>query len=134
MVSDAMPGSPDGDFAPRGLSTIGLDAKHIATLAQVLRVFVKQDWEWYSRLVMASGEHEPIDLRFVQFPVTFIAGTWDSVSSAEDVQAVSRHVRGSRYVELAATHYIPFQFPSAMSSELGLLADRTALGRRLASE
>jgi 3-oxoadipate enol-lactonase len=133
-VSDGMPGSPDGDFVRRWLITIGLDAKHIATLVHVLRVFAKHDWAWYSRLARASGEHEPIDLRFVKFPVTFIAGTWDSISSAEDVRAASRQVSGSRYVELDGTHYVPLQFPSVMRSELSMLVDRSALGRGLPSD
>jgi len=133
-VIDGLPGSPDGNFARRGLSTIGLDARHIATLLHVLRVFAKHDWAWYSRLVKASGEQELLDLRFVTFPVTFIAGTWDSISSADDIQAASRHVSGSRYVELAGTHYVPLQFPSVMSSELSLLVERSVLGRGLSLE
>ena len=127
-LSDGLPGSPDGDFARRWLSTIGLDARHIVTLVHVLRVFAKHDWVWYSRLVKAGGEHEPIDLRFVKFPVTFIAGTWDTITSAEDVQAASRQVTGSRYLELDGTHYVPLQFPSMMSTELSLLVDRSAIG------
>ena len=83
---------------------------------------------------LTSGEHEPIDLRFVTFPVTFIAGTWDSISSADDVRAASRHVSGSRYVELDGTHYVPLQFPSVTSSELRLLVDRSGLGRGLSSD
>jgi 3-oxoadipate enol-lactonase len=133
-LSDSLPASPNGDFARRWLTTIGLDARHVATLVHVLRTFAKHDWAWYSRLARASGEHEPIDLRFVTFPVTFIAGTWDSISSAEDVQAASRQVSLSRYVELDGTHYVPLQFPSVMSSELRLLVDRSALGRGLSSD
>lgn len=133
-VIDGVPGSPDGKFARRGLSATGLDARRIATLVHILRVFAKHDWAWYSRLVRASGEHELIDLRFVKFPVTFIAGTWDSITSAYDVQAASRRVSGSRFVELDGTHYVPLQFPSVMSSELGLLVDRSVLGRGLSLE
>ena len=133
-VIDGVPGSPDGKFAGRGLTAIGLNARHLTTLVHVLRVFAKHDWAWYSRLVKASGQHEVIDLRFVQFPVTFIAGTWDSISSAGDVRAASRKVGGSRYVELAGTHYVPLQFPSVMSSELSLLVDRSVFGRRSSLE
>ncbi len=133
-VIDGMPASSGRDISRRWLSTVGFDAKHIALLVHVLGAFAKHDWAWYSRLVKASGEHEPIDLHFVRFPVTFIAGAWDSISSAGDVRAVSRHVSGSRYVELAGTHYVPLQFPSVMGSELSLLVDRTALGRGLSLE
>lgn len=125
-LSDGLPASPSGHLDLRGLSTIGLDAMHLPTLVQVLKAFAKQDWAWYSRLVKATGDHEPMDLRFVDFPVTFIAGTWDSISSAPDVKAASRRLPGSRYLELAGTHYVPLQFPSVMRSELDLLADRCA--------
>jgi pimeloyl-ACP methyl ester carboxylesterase len=126
-LSDGMPVSRDGHLDPRSLWTIGLDALHFSTLVQVLRVFAKHDWPWYSRLARATGDHEPIDLRFVDFPVSFVSGTWDSISSAPDMQAASRQVPGSRYLELAGTHYVPLQFPSVMSSELDLLIARSSL-------
>ena len=133
-VSDGMPGSPDGDFVRRWLITIGLDAKHIATLVHVLRVFAKHDWAWYSRLARASGEHEPIDLRFVRCPVRVFAARWDWIAAAAAGRAARRQVRGSRYVELDGTHYVPLQFPSVMRSELSMLVDRSALGRGLPSD
>ena len=126
-LSDGLPVSTDGHLDPRGLSTIGLDALHLTTLVRVLRAFAKHDWAWYSRLARATGDHEPIDLGFVDFPVTFVAGTWDSISSARDMQTASRPVRGSRYRELAGTHYVPLQFPSVMRSELDRLIARSAL-------
>jgi hypothetical protein len=35
----------------------------------------------------------------------------------------------SRYVELAATHFVPLQFPNRVSAELGDLIDRCTLER-----
>jgi 3-oxoadipate enol-lactonase len=124
-LSDGMPASEGGHFDPRALSTFGLDAMHLTTLIHVLRVFAKHDWAWYSRLAKATGDHEPMDLDFFSAPVTFIAGKWDSISSAKEVEAASDRVRGSRYVELAGTHYIPLQFPSVMKAELDRLIDRS---------
>jgi hypothetical protein len=63
----------------------------------------------------------------VDFPVTFIGATWDSICSAVDVQAASRRVARSRYVELAGTHYVPLQFPTVMKDELDLLVGRAAV-------
>jgi pimeloyl-ACP methyl ester carboxylesterase len=125
--TDGLPASFDGPFDMRRLSTFGLDVVHLTTLLQVLRAFGKHDWPWYSRLARASGEHQPIDLRFVDFPVTFVAGRWDSITSTRDMRAASRRVRGSRFVELAGTHYVPLQFPSVMSSELAFLVGRSPL-------
>jgi 3-oxoadipate enol-lactonase len=124
---DGLPASPEG-FDLRSLSTVGLDAVHLNTLLHVLRAFARHDWAWYSHLVKAAGEHEPIDLRFVGVPVTFVAGKWDSITSAQRMRAASAEVRGSRYVELAATHFVPLQFPAVMNSELSRLIDRSEFG------
>lgn len=126
-LSDGMPASGGGQFDPRALSTFGLDAMHLTTLVHVLRVFAKHDWAWYSMLARATGDHEPMDLSFFDAPATFVAGKWDSISSAKDVRAASDRVRQSRYVELPGTHYVPLQFPSVMRSELDLLIARSAL-------
>ena len=127
-LADGLPSSPDGGFDVRGLSTIGLDAVHLNTLVPVLRAFAKHDWAWYSRLAKAAGEHEPMDLQFVDVPVTFVAGKWDSITSAESVRAASAQVNASRYVELAGTHFVPLQFPTVMNSELERLVALSDLG------
>ncbi len=123
-LSAGLPASSDARLDHRGLSTVGLDAMHFPTLLSVLHAFAKHDWVWYSRLAHASGDPEPMDLGFVDFPVTFIGGTWDAICSAPDVQAASRRVAESRYVELAGTHYLPLQFPSVIRDELDLLVGR----------
>ena len=126
-LSNGMPASPGGRFDPHGLETLGLDAMHLGTLLHVLRTFAKHDWEWYSVLAKATGEHGPIDLAFVDVPVTFVAGRWDSITSAKDMRVASGQVADSRYVELPGTHYVPLQFPTVMSSELRLLVERCGL-------
>jgi pimeloyl-ACP methyl ester carboxylesterase len=60
-------------------------------------------------------------------PVTYIAGTWDSITSAERIRAASAQTPGSRYVELPATHFVPLQLPDRMSAELGSLVTRCRL-------
>jgi len=125
--SAGLPTSPDGHFSPRGMSSVGLDAMHLPSILHVLSAFAKHDWTWYSRLARATGDAEPMDLGFVDFPVTFIAGKWDSICSAVDMKLVSRKVAHSAYVELAGTHYLPVQFPSVMKEELDRLIRRAAL-------
>jgi pimeloyl-ACP methyl ester carboxylesterase len=60
-------------------------------------------------------------------PVTYIAGTWDSITSAERIRAASARTPGSRYVELPATHFVPLQLPDRMSAELSSLVTRCRL-------
>jgi len=126
-LGDGLPGSPDRGFDPRGVGTLGLDLVHGDILLRVLRRFAHHDWPWYSRLARAVGDHPPIDLCTIDMPVTYLAGSWDAVTSAERMRAASEETPRSQYVELAATHFVPLQFPERMSTELNRLIDRCHL-------
>jgi 3-oxoadipate enol-lactonase len=124
-MADALPASPGGAFDVRSLRTLGLDAVHLNSVLQVARTFARHDWQWYSRLARATGDHKPIDLSFIEVPVTFVAGKWDAITSADTMRAAHAQVRGSRFVELPATHFVPLQFPKNMRAELSALVDRS---------
>ena len=126
-LGDGLPGSPEHGFDPRGVATLGLDVIHGQTLVKVLRRFADHDWPWYSRLARAVGDHPPMDLSAIDIPVTYLAGTWDAITSAKQMRAASEQTPHGRYVELAATHFVPLQFPSRVSAELGELVDRCTL-------
>ena len=126
-LGNGLPGSPEHGFDPRGLSTFGLDVIHGQTLLRVLRRFADHDWPWYSRLARAVGDHPEIDLSGIDMPVTYIAGTWDAITSAERMRAASARTPGSRYVELPATHFVPLQLPDRVSAELSSLVNRCRL-------
>jgi len=126
-ISDGLPGSPEHGFDPRGVGTIGLDLVHGDILLRVLKRFTGHDWTWYSCLARAVGDHPPIDLSEIDMPVTYLAGTWDAITSAERMRAASEKTPQSQYVELAATHFVPLQFPERMATELDNLIDRCHL-------
>jgi 3-oxoadipate enol-lactonase len=126
-LGDGLPGSPEHGFDPRVVGTLGLDVIHGQTLVKVLRRFAGHDWSWYSRLARAVGDHPPMDLSAIDMPVTYLAATWDAITSAKQMRAASEKTPHSRYVELAATHFVPLQFPNRVSAELGDLVDRCAL-------
>jgi 3-oxoadipate enol-lactonase len=126
-IGDGLPGSPEHGFDPRGVGTIGLDLVHGDILLRVLRRFANHDWPWYSRLARAVGDHAPMDLSAIDMPVTYLAGTWDAITSAESMRAASKITPRSQYVELAATHFVPLQFPHRMSTELDRLINRCRL-------
>ncbi|MDI3313128.1 MAG: alpha/beta hydrolase [Mycobacterium sp.] len=126
-LGDGLPGTPEHGFDLRGAPTLGLDLIHGDILLQVLRQFANHDWPWYSRLARAVGDHPPIDPGAINMPVTYVAGTWDAITSAERMRAVSKQTPGSRYVELPATHFVPLQFPERMSAELNSLIARCRL-------
>ncbi len=126
-LGDGLPASSDGRFDTRGLSTLGLDLVHAHTLLRVLKSFAGHDWPWYSRLARAVGDHPAMDLAEIDMPVTYLAGTWDAITSAERMRAASAQTPHSQYVELAATHFVPLQFPDRIVTELNSLIDRCEL-------
>ena len=109
---------------PGGISTFWLDVTHLSTLWHSLQTFAGHDWDWYSKLVLAAGQHRAMDVSAVTVPTSFIGGQYDAICSADDIRAVSRRVQGSRYLELPSTHYVPLQFPEALAGELRALASR----------
>ena len=126
-LGNGLPGSPDGGFDPRGVSTLGLDLVHASTLVRVLRTFADHDWPWYSRLARAVGDHPTMDLAEIDMPVTYLAGTWDAITSAERMRAASAQTPHSQYVELPASHFVPLQFPDRVLTELNSLVERCEL-------
>ena len=104
-LGDGLPGSPEHGFDPRGVATLGLDVMHGQTLVKVLGRFADHDWPWYSRLARAVGDHPPMDLSAIDIPVTYLAGTWDAITSAKQMRAASEQTPHSRYVELAAVSH-----------------------------
>ncbi len=126
-LGNGLPGTPEHGFAPRGVATIGLDLVHAEIVLRVLRQFARHDWPWYSRLARAVGDHPLMDLTEIAVPVTYLAGTWDAITSAEDMRAASKNTPNSEYIELPATHYLPLQFPERMATELRRVIDRSRL-------
>lgn len=126
-LGDGLPGTPEHGFDPRGVATVGRDLAHGDIVLRVLRQFANHDWPWYSRLARAVGDHPPVDLSRIKMPVTYLAGTWDAITSAERMRAASKDTPDSHYVELPATHYVPLQFPARMAVELDDVIKRSRL-------
>lgn len=104
------------------------DAVQPSAVGAMLREFAAQDWEWYSRLAIALGEHAEMDVSSTSFPVTFLGGRRDAVTSSDDVRAVARSINGATVRILpAGTHLLPLQYPGFMLAELRTLARRSGL-------
>ena len=92
----------------------------------MLREFAAHDWEWYSRLAVALGEHAPMNVADTSFPVTFLGGRHDAIAASEDIQAVASTIRGAQVRILpSASHLLPLQYPDLMLKELRKLARRS---------
>ncbi len=97
------------------------EAAHPAALYQVLHEFSRHDWRWYRHLALAVAEHAPLDVASVRCPVTFVAGSHDTLVDVRDVQAAARTVPDARLRVLAGTHFVPLQYPEVMVEELSRL-------------
>ena len=113
---------------PPDAEALDQEALHVPALRSMLREFAAHDWEWYSRLAKAIGEHPPMDVAGTSFPVTFLGGRQDSVTASEDIQAVAATIQGAQVRILpGATHLLPLKFPVLMLEELRKLARRSDL-------
>jgi pimeloyl-ACP methyl ester carboxylesterase len=98
-------------------------------LVPMLEEFVKQDWAWYMRLAVAAAEHEPMDLSFVQCPVTFVAGRHDVLTSMHDVMETATQVPHAEVTVLPGSHFLPLEHPDLVHAALRELARRSDLAR-----
>jgi len=99
-------------------------AADTAELRELLQEFFTTHPAWYAKLALSVAEHSRVSLSAVDVPVTFVAGRWDVLTGARDMLSASQRVRGSRYRELNATHFIPIEFPDVILDELKLLLTR----------
>jgi len=126
---------------PRGLDAMGragMDAAaldptgtaSLVTLAEVAREFARHDWTWFSRMVLAAAEHEPLDdaaLAAIHVPVTVVAGDFDTLAPVADMADLAAALPDARLVHLPGSHFLPLQFPDALAAQLGELAERAGL-------
>ena len=96
-------------------------------LIPALQEFREHDFRWYFSLAVAAAEHEPMDLAFVQVPVTLVAGRYDVITSMHDmVEAASRIPHAELHL-LPGSHFLPLEYPDQLAGELCRLAERTDL-------
>jgi pimeloyl-ACP methyl ester carboxylesterase len=134
------------DMLPRGmdasreaLERAGMDAAALdptgsaapmITLAEVARQFARHDWTWFSRMVLASADHEAPDddaLAALRMPATVVSGDYDTLAPPADMAALAAALPDARLVRLPGSHFLPLQFPDALAGELAALAQRAGL-------
>lgn len=96
-------------------------------LVPMLREFLVQDWRWYMHLAVAASEHEPMDLSFVQCPVTLVAGRHDVLTSMQDVMVTAEQVPHAQVTVLPGSHFLPMEYPDLVHAALDELARRSDL-------
>lgn len=104
-----------------------LPAARADRLIPAMREFREHDFRWYFSLAVAAAEHEPMDLAFVEVPVTLVAGRYDVLTSMHDmVEAASRIPHAELHL-LPGSHFLPLEYPDELAFELRRLAERTEL-------
>ena len=96
-------------------------------LVAMLRQFVRQDWSWYFHLAVAASEHSPMDLAFVQCPVTLLAGRHDVLTSMHDVMDAAARIPHAQITVLPGSHFLPLEHSDLVHAALGELARRSDL-------
>lgn len=110
-------------FDPTLFDPTGVSAP-LRTLSEVAREFARHDWTWFSRLVLAAAEHEPIDVGGLDVPVTVVAGEFDTMAPPSDMADLAAALPDARLVRLPGSHFLPLQYPDALAAELRALAQR----------
>ena len=90
----------------------------------LMQEFCRTDPGWYAHLALGILRQRRISLSGVRVPVTFLAGKHDLLTGSRDMLTASQRIPGSRFVELAASHFIPIEFPEQVTTELLNLVER----------
>lgn len=98
-----------------------------ALLVRMLREFVQQDWRWYMDLAVAAAEHQPMDLAFVECPVTLLAGRYDVLTSMHDMLDAAARMPHAQVTVLPGSHFLPLEHSDLVHTALDELARRSDL-------
>jgi 3-oxoadipate enol-lactonase len=74
--------------------------------------------DWYAHLALGIATHPRVRLSSISVPVTMLAGTRDVLTSAEQMKSAAAKLRDVVFIEIDATHFIPFGAPKLVLAEL----------------
>jgi 3-oxoadipate enol-lactonase len=100
-------------------------AADTAELRTLMQEFCTTHPSWYAKLALGVSEHQRVSLSGLTVPVTLIAGRRDMLTGARDMLTAAQRLKGSRFRELDATHFIPIEYPDVVLDELKQLIART---------
>jgi pimeloyl-ACP methyl ester carboxylesterase len=96
-------------------------------LIPMLEQFLRHDWKWYGELAVAASEHDPMDVHFVECPVTLVAGRYDVLTSMHDVVVAASKIPHAQISVLPGSHFLPIEYPQEIHDQLDDLARRAEL-------
>lgn len=104
-----------------------LPAAKPEVVVPMLKQFLLHDWRWYSELALAASAHDPMDLAFVQCPVTLVAGRYDLLTSMHDIIDCAAKIPHAQITVLPGSHFLPLEYPGLLHTALDELARRSDL-------
>jgi len=93
----------------------------------MLQQFLTHDWRWYGELAVAAAGHDPMDLHFVECPVTIVAGRYDVLTSMHDVVDAAAKIPHAQISVLPGSHFLPLEHPQELHDLLDDLALRAGV-------
>ena len=96
-------------------------------LVAALEEFRQHDFRWYFTLAVGAAEHAPMDLSFIDVPVTLVAGRYDVLTSMHDMVEAAAALPHAELHLLPGSHFLPLEFPDELARELRRLCDRTSV-------
>lgn len=94
--------------------------------AEIVRDYVRLDFDVYNRILMSLGEHDPSDvLPRLDLPVMIVAGTRDPMTPLTLSEQMARRIPGAELVVVeGGTHYLPIEFPDALNDAVARFLGR----------
>jgi pimeloyl-ACP methyl ester carboxylesterase len=96
-------------------------------IVATLEEFKTHDFRYYFRLAQAAEAHDPMDLSFVQCPVTLVAGRRDMITTVKAMVRAAEQIPHARVRTVAGTHFLPLERPDELHQLLVELADHTGM-------
>ena len=79
--------------------------------ARAIKEFLSTPLDWYMHLGLRTSEHARVSLSRIKVPTMFVAGRWDVLAGARDMETAAARIEGATYVELRGSHFIAMEQP-----------------------
>lgn len=85
---------------------------------ETVQEMLTTDPDWYANLALGVATHRRVSLSSIKVPVTMLAGTRDMLTSAKAMRSAAERLHDVVFIEIDATHFIPFGQPTLVLAEL----------------
>lgn len=117
---------PVGPVAVQLLTHSGfmLPSSDVAAVRRAVKEFLQTPTDWYMHLARAAAEHPRVSLRMIKVPTTFVAGKYDILASAQDMETAAERIPDAEVVVLNGSHFIQLEHPGEVHAQLRALVAR----------